>query len=159
MEHRVHVRYTEPMLRQAVRLFVWRGALRPLGWLWFCAVAILAVALAGGWLSETPVVEGACIAALIAVPAFFIAVWRAHFRNTIGTFRAMTSPEAEIVFGEADVTITSSLGASTLSWQRFVKVWEAPGFWMLFLSPSQFITVPLDSLSPEVRGFVRSKLP
>jgi hypothetical protein len=159
MEHRVRIRYSEAMLRQAVRLYVWRSVVRPHGWLWLCAVLLLVVSFIAGLNSESPALSGIGVAAVIVIFVFFVAIWRAHFVRTVGTFRAMTSPEADVVLRDADITITSTLGSVTLPWRRVIKVWEATGFWMLFLAPNQFITLPLDSLSPDLLRFVRSKLP
>lgn len=155
-EYRVRVRYTEPLLRRAVRLFVRRRLLRR-PWLWLCA-ALLAAGVAFD-LDEGPsFVAGVCAAGLIFLGASVAAVWRAHLINTVGRFRTMDPPEADVAFGGAGMTVVSNLGSATLPWSRFVEVWERPGFWMLFLASNQFVTLPLDALTPEVLDFVRSKL-
>jgi hypothetical protein len=70
----------------------------------------------------------------------------------------MASPTAEFVFRDQDVSISSELG-STLPWARFIDVWEKPEFWMMFLTRSQFITLPVADLSEEAPAFPRSRLP
>ena len=40
--------YTELMVRRAVRLFVWRGAMGRRGWLWLTALALIGISLALG---------------------------------------------------------------------------------------------------------------
>jgi len=42
---------------------------------------------------------------------------------------------------------------------RFIDVWERPEFSMMFLTRSQFITVPVADLSEEALAFLRSRLP
>lgn len=144
------------MPRRAVRLFVRRRLLRR-PWLCLCAVLLAAgVALD---LDEGPsFVTGVCASGLIFLGASVAAVWRAHLADTLGRFRAMDPPEADVAFGDAATTVASNLGSATLPWSRFVEVWERPGFWMLFLASNQFITSPLDALTPEVLDFVPSKL-
>jgi hypothetical protein len=159
MEHRVRVQYTEPMLRQAVRIYVWRGVVLRYWWLRLCAIVLLLISFVASWSSDMPVISGISIAVLAAPFVFLLTVWRAHFVNTVGTFRSLSSPEAEMVFRDSDLTITSALGSVTLPWQRFTSSWQAPGFWMLFLARNQFITLPLANLPPDVLRFVSSKLP
>jgi hypothetical protein len=57
------------------------------------------------------------------------------------------------------MTISSELGSSALPWTRFVDVWKMREFWMLFLAPNQFITLPVANLSEEALAFLRARLP
>ena len=151
------------MLRRAVRLFLWRGAIRPRGLLWLVAIALMGIALIGDWSTESSLVDTVLRSLLIAgialVPVIFVLVWRAHFLNTIGTFRSMASPTAEFVFRDQDMSISSELGSTTLPWVRFIDVWETPEFWMMFVARNQFITLPVANLSEEALSFLRSRLP
>lgn len=157
-EYRARVIYTEPMLRQAVRTFVWRSAMRR-WWLWLAAILITVIGLITGWHKGPSWADGVAITGLILVPLFFSLVWWSHFAHTVGKFRAMTSPVGEFTFRDRDVTIASSLGSATLPWSSFVDVWEMPRFWMIFPARNQFVTLPIETLSEELRDFVRSRLP
>jgi hypothetical protein len=57
------------------------------------------------------------------------------------------------------MTASSELGSTTLPWERFVEVWETPEFWMMFLTPSQFITLPVKDLPEKALALLRSRLP
>jgi hypothetical protein len=57
------------------------------------------------------------------------------------------------------MSASSPLGSVTLPWTRFIDVWETPEFWMMFLTRSQFVTLPVTNLSEEVLAFLRSRLP
>jgi len=154
--------FTEPMLRRAVRLFVWRSSgeiLRRRGWLLLVAIAFIGVGLASSWNSGPSWLLAVYMTPIALLPLVFLLVWRAHFVNTVGTFRSMASPTAEFVFRDQDMSISSDLGSGTLPWTRFVDVWETPEFWMMFLTRSQFVTLPVASLSEEARVFLRSRLP
>ena len=151
--------YTEPMLCHAVRLFVWRGAMRRRGWLWLVAVMLTMFGIAGSYSGGPSWVLAIDIAAIALVPLFFLLVWRVHFANTVGKFRSMASPTAEFIFREQDMTVSSELGATTLPWGRIIEVWETPEFWMMFLTPSQFITLPVADLPEQALALVRSRLP
>jgi uncharacterized protein (DUF58 family) len=152
--------YTELMVRRAVGLFVWRSAMRRRGWLGLTALALIGISLALGWWNGAPSwVFGVNIAAIAIVPLLFLVLWRAHFVNTVGRFRSMASPSAEVIFRDQDITISSDLGSATLPWTRFIDVWETPEFWMMFLAPNQFITLPVANLSEEALAFLRARLP
>ena len=71
----------------------------------------------------------------------------------------MASPTAEVIFRDQDITISSALGSLTLPWTRFIDVWETEEFWMMFLAPNQFITLPVANLSEEALAFLRARLP
>ena len=157
-EHRIHVRYTEPVLRRAVRMFLWRRLLRR-GWLWGLTVSLLLASLAFGWSDGASFGTGVAAASLLFVVVGIVAVWRAHLSNTLGRFRAMNPPEADIMFEDAGMTVVSSLGSGTLRWSSFTEWWELPGFWMLFQASSQFTTLPLETIPPETLAYLRSKLP
>jgi len=150
--------YTETMLRKAVRLFVWRGVVCRRGWLGLLAMAALGVSLAKGWKEDPSWVSAIEIAAISLPPLLYLFVWRAHIVKTVGKFRSMTRPAADFVLRDADVTITSEFGSTTLRWSRFVDMWETPEFFMLFLARDQFLTLPAATMQEDIRTFLRSRL-
>jgi hypothetical protein len=78
-EHRVLIRYSEPLLRKAVRIFVWRGVVRRRWWLWGCPFLLIVLGLVGGWNAGPPWSNGVFIVVLLLVPGFFAAFWRIWF--------------------------------------------------------------------------------
>jgi YcxB-like protein len=149
------------MVRQSVRTFVrrtfFRGRLAAI--LVLVAVVGLTYFQAERNSEALSFSDGLFVASLLLLPFYIIVVWRAHHVTRIGQLRMMDPPEADLTFTDTDMTIVSSLGATTLPWRHFVEVWELPRFWMLFQARNQFITLPVDEWSPEVIQFVRSKLP
>lgn len=154
----VRLRYTESMLRRAVRVFVWRSVMRR-WWLWLLAVGLLAFSAAADLADGPSFVGGVAVAGLFFLAVFVFAIWRAHFRNTVGRFRKLDPPEAEFTFGPDALGVRSAQGTSTVPWSRFVQVWTLPDCWLLFLAPSQFMTLPTAGLSPETLAMLRAKLP
>src|SRR5262249_49304335 len=71
------VAYTEPMLRRAVGLFVWRSSgeiLRRRGWLLLVAISLIGMGLASGWSTDPSWVLAVYIAATALVPLVFVLV-------------------------------------------------------------------------------------
>ena len=157
-EHTARVRYTEPMLRRAVRTFMWRRVCRR-PWLLGAALVLVAIGLGLGTMAGPDFYTGVTLAAVLFFGIAVAAVWRAHLHNTVGRFRALDPPEADMVFRETDLVVTSSEGSATIPWSRVKEVWALPDCWLLFMAESQFMTLPLATLCPETRRFVASKLP
>jgi hypothetical protein len=72
--------------------------------------------------------------------------------------RQMNPPEVSLVLTDEGFTISSSAGASTMRWSAITEIWERPKFWLLFLSPAQFITLPTSDMPRESLEMVRSKV-
>jgi hypothetical protein len=150
--------YTEPLLKRAVRCFVFRAIGRQLGPLFFVAVAILIGCLVfmlakhdRGW------AVGFIIATILFVAVFFAAIYVAHYRNTLGRFRQMKNPEARLSLGDAQFTLTSELGSATMPWSAITEIWQYPDFWLLLFSKSQFSVLPLGGIDEKVRAFITER--
>ncbi len=149
--YRARLRYSEAMVRRAVRVFVWRRLRRML---WIEVVLVAAVLL--GW-RAWPLIAGTALTLSALLLLTVLLVWRAHWRHSVGVFRAMDPPEADFSFDEQGLSARSSEGAVTLPWRKFAEAWEQPGFWMLLIGTNAFITLPLDGLPAEAEAFVRER--
>lgn len=152
------LRYSEPLLREAVRAFFFRAVLRQLGIPFFVVTAMLIAILVflisqhdRGWM------VGFLIAFVMLTGVFLTAVYVAHFRNTIGKFHQMRTPEATFSFDEQQFTLASDLGSATMPWSAITEVWRHPRFWLLLFSRSQFVTLPLDCLDDQAQAFITRK--
>jgi len=106
--HQVKLRFSEPLVREAVRAFVLRTFLRRLGVSFFLAVALIILMLA--WLvanHDRSWLVGFLAAFVLFVIVLVPTVYLAHFRNTIGRFRQMRSPEATLQYDEQNIGFDS----------------------------------------------------
>ena len=145
-------------MKRAVRCFVFRAFRRQLGSLFFIAMAILMGCLFfliahqdRSW------AVGFVIATILFVTVFFVAIYVAHYRNTLGRFRQMQNPEARLTLGEEQFTLTSDLGSATMPWSAITEIWQYPDFWLLLFSKSQFSVLPLNGVDEQVRAFITEK--
>jgi len=151
----IKLRYSEPLLREVVRVFVIRTITRGFGWRFFIVYSSLAVNVAYlVFHGDRSWVVGALAATLLFVGIFFLVIYLAHYRNTIGRFREMRVPEASFSYTEEQFTVASELGSATLPWSSIVEVWRYPRFWLILFSRSQFSTLPLDCLDAEAQAFI-----
>lgn len=157
-EHHFSVRYTEPIVRDAVRTYIWRRVILGQGWLWSLA-ALTALLLL--WLTESGhstwlnVVAGLVVLLPVLIIVF---VWRAHHANSVGRFRRMRSPHAIITFSGEGFTASSDLGTATVPWALFTELWEQPRYWMLFTAPNAFVTLPTEDIPGDACEWLRAKL-
>ena len=150
--------YSEPLLREAVRSFFFRAVIRGFGPLFFVACGLLVVCLAYLlWSGDRSWTVGAFAAGLAFVGILFLVIYLAHYRNTIGRFRQMRSPEATLSYDDERFTLTSELGSATMPWSSITEVWRFPRFWLLLFSRSQFVTLPLDALDDSTKDFITQK--
>ncbi len=155
---RCHLRYSEPLLREAVRAYYFRAVVRRLGIPFFVVLAILiAVTVPRIARGDEEWTVGLFIATVIFVGAFLATIYVAHFRNTIGRFRRMRSPEATFGYDEHQFMVSSELGTATMPWSAISEVWRFPRFWLLLFSGSQFATLPHECLDEPARVFITRK--
>ncbi|QWF16878.1 YcxB family protein [Lysobacter capsici] len=157
-ETRHPVVYTQAMVRDAVRTFVWRRVVVAEKGLWLAASALLAFVVFLLWRGDRSWLVGALSIVVLLPPLLLALVWRVHHRNTVGKFRNMPAPEATFVFAEDALMIESGLGSASIPWSSLVEAWERPGYWMLFTSKAQFLTLPVADLSEDDLARLRQRL-
>ncbi len=151
MQLRTTLRYSEQLIVQAVRLY-W---VRSVGFGLLAAVALMIAFLA--WRlteGDRSWVVGLAAAVVLLGVLMPVTVYVAHYRNSMGKFRRMVRPVAELVADQESVTISSDAGSSSLKWGLVKEVWRSETLWLLLLSKSQFMTLPLADLSAEMREFI-----
>src|SRR5262249_2247277 len=143
MQHRATLNYTERLVEKAVRLF-W---LRTVGYGELVAIvamiALLAWRLIEGDRSWIVGVLSTFLFLSIAIP---VAIYSGHYRNSVGKFKQMKQPVAELVADDDSLTLSSDLGATTVKWAAITEVWQFESLWLLLFSKAQFVTIPLDGL-------------
>ena len=155
----VKLRYTEPLLRDAVRFFFLRTLYHRLGPSFFIAMAVSGLGLA--WMlfqGEPGWGVGFLLGVCFLMVFFLAAIYVGHGRNTIGTFRRMKSPEAILRYSEDEIGFSSDLGTSSVPWSAIREVWRHDRFWLLVFTPAQFVTLPLDDLDASAQAFILRKV-
>ncbi|ODT82515.1 MAG: hypothetical protein ABS76_07820 [Pelagibacterium sp. SCN 64-44] len=110
------------------------------------------------WNGERGWTVGVIGVVILLPPCLIIAMWIAHYRNSVGKFLNMSTHRADFVLSDQKFGIISDLGEAKLPWATITEVWEKPEYWMLFTGPNQFMTLPMLTFSSADREFLRSKL-
>jgi hypothetical protein len=152
---RITLHYTEPLLRSAVKAF-W---VRVVGWKFFVAVTVMIAALSRLIVHGNRTwFIGALAAALVLALVGAGAVYFTQLRSTLGRFRAMRTKEAALEFDDARIRLIADTGSLEIPWTGVRDVWRFPEFWLVFVSPAQFLTLPTADVNEPARELIAAKV-
>lgn len=155
MPHYTSLAFTEPLVRAAVLAF-WK---RTVGVGYVVALVVLAASLGVTvWFGDRSWIVGALAACLVFGIVFVALIYIVHLRRGLAVLRAMQDPVATLQLDDDALTVTSELGSTSLRWSAVSEVWRFPAFWLVLVSKSQFMTLPIESVSPEVRAFLVARV-
>ncbi|QNH19502.1 hypothetical protein HEP73_00392 [Xanthomonas sp. GW] len=153
--HRATLRYDKTLIRQAVASFCWRVV----GLRYLVALALVAGSLVflvrGGNASWWVGVLAGVLALGVVFP---VALYAIHYRHSLLRLDAMGTPLGTLEASEASLSLSSGAGITTLPWSAVSEVWRFESYWLLLLSKSQFVTLPLADLTPEAAEFIRARV-
>jgi len=155
MPHRTTLRYTEPLVAQAVRLYWWKTV----GMGLIVAVALMTAFLAWRLIDGDRSWVVGLVAAIVLLGVLMpVAVYVVHYRNSMGKFREMSQPTAELIADQEVITISSDRGSSALKWELVKEVWRFETLWLLLFSKAQFVTLPLADLPAPMQAFILERV-
>ncbi|MBB4128343.1 hypothetical protein GGR77_003670 [Xanthomonas translucens] len=153
--HRATLSYDRTLIRHAVASFCWRVV----GLRYVVALALVAGPLVflvrGGnasWL------VGVLASVLVLGAAFPVALYAIHYRNALRKLDAMGAPLGTLEASDTALSLSSGAGTATLPWSAVSEVWRFDAYWLVLLSKSRFVTLPLAGLSPEAADFIRVRV-
>ncbi|WGJ08524.1 YcxB family protein [Brucella intermedia] len=152
------ITYTEEIVRGAVRAFVWQRGVARQKALWAAEAVLIAFLIWLLWRGQQGWLVGVVSVVVFLPPCLIITLWIAHYRNTVGKFRRMSSHQAEFTFLDEGLEIVSEVGSAKIPWLGVTEIWERPAFWMIFTAPNQFMTLPVQTISPADLDFLRTKV-
>jgi hypothetical protein len=155
MQHRTTLRYTERLVAQAVRLY-WR---KTVGIGLLVAVALMVALLTWRLIEgDRSWVVGLVAAVVLLGVLMPMAVYVVHYRKSMGKFREMLQPVAELVADQDAITISSDRGSSSVKWELVKEVWRFESLWLLLFSKAHFVTLPLEDLPGPMQAFILERV-
>ena len=155
MSHETTLIYSESLLREAGCVF-WR---RSIGMGFILMLVALAVVLGVLVALGAPVWIIVTLAVLLVLAAAVaVALYIGYYRNSLRKFRTMSTPRATFCADESSFTMTSDAGTTTLQWSAVKELWQFPSVWLLLYSKTQFSTLPLACLPPDIQAFVQERV-
>ncbi len=153
MIHRATLTYTPALVRQSVWAFWRRTVGITLSITQLLLTAYLVVVIREGNMGWLVGVFGTLVALGYA---YLVALFVVRWRVGMVSLKAMGSTEATLEFNEEGFSLRSGAGQMGLPWRSVREVWRYPGYWMLLLSPSQYLTLPLDTVPESVQEAILS---
>jgi hypothetical protein len=151
----IELHYSEALLNRVIRSFWWRKT----GPAYFAAIAIIGACFVyfvsrgdrSWWVGVMGVV-------LVLAVAMAFVIWSVHRGRTLLRFRRMGRPVAMLVMSDQRLRLESDVGSSELAWTLVTEAWDFPDYCLLFLSPAQFVTIPLADLDAAARDYLDARL-
>mgnify|MGYP001026131541 CR=1 FL=1 len=153
------LRYNEPLLREVVRVVVFRMFVRRMGVTLLVVFGFLVAML--GWLTvrrDTGWMAGLAAPLLLCALPFMANAYIAHRQIMATRYPTKLTPVVTLRYDEEQVHIASELGSASAPWSLITEVWRHSRFWLLiFSSPLHFVVLPLDCLDEQAREFITRK--
>lgn len=143
MALRTTLNFTPALVRQSVWAY-WKRSVGITLPLVLVLLTAYLVSLVRGGSTHWPVGVFGSIVALGYV--YLAAMYGVQLRHNMALLREMGSPQGTLELNEAGFTVASSAGQTTLPWSSIQEVACFPAFWLVYLSPAQFFTLPLNDL-------------
>ena len=70
----------------------------------------------------------------------------------------LSPAKLNLLVDDEKIMTSSSIGDVSVPWAAVKELWKFPDFWLLFFSKSQFITLPLNSVSVPMRQFIAERV-
>lgn len=150
----IRIEYTEELVKRAVFEFWKRTVGVGLPVALMLMVVLFAYLIWSGDRTWMVGLLGTMIALAIIV---VVAVYLVHYRNSMQKFRNMRDPSAMLELHDEHLNIKSDAGSGEVRKTLITEVWVYADFWLVFLSRSQFFTIPTTTLSLTDVGRVKSK--
>jgi hypothetical protein len=155
VSHQVTLCYDVHLLRRAVLRFWWRVVGIRLVIALVVTAAGLVVMVADG---NTSWFVGVLATVLAFGVIFMVVLYVIHYRNALQILQKMGDPTGTLTASESSISLSSGAGSSTFPWSAVTELWQFPGFWLLFFSKSQFVTLPLANFTTEAKAFILERV-
>ena len=153
------VKYSEAIARAAVRETMIRSIKKKLDWkrqgLLVFTAAVLIYSFTKYGLTWIDTVIGSVY---LFGFVFLIILYRNSVRQSISCLRKMKVPTGQFTLTEENLTVSTELGSSTLPWSSIESLSEQDGFWLLYISPTSALTVPIATIETTALDFLRQKI-
>ena len=151
----VRLHYSEVLIRRAVNAFWWRVV----GWRFLVAELVVLASFVFLLRSGDRSWLVGVIGAVLALGALFVvAIYVVHYRSSVGRFRRMRTPEATFEPAADGFRVASDAGLAVIPWGQVRELWRFQDFWLVLLSPAQFMTLPTADLDEGVRSLLIEKI-
>ncbi|MCP4702708.1 MAG: YcxB family protein [Gammaproteobacteria bacterium] len=150
----IKLRYSESLIREAVRSYWWKQV----GPAFLITEILLAAGLVyliviGNRTWFIGMLGTVLILGFVTITASYIV----QLRRSLKRLQQMKAPEATLELGEERFRVTTNIGSSEIDWSLISQIWRFDKVWFLCFSPNEFMTLPIAELTQEAKSFIISK--
>ena len=135
-----------------------RYCLNLIGWLGLVKwIGISVVFLVLYVLRLTPEYNPMLIIGFIALPMIWTIGYITLLRRAYAKYNQMESKVVTCKFTEENFAVNSDLGKSEIKWRMMDKVQQFPEMWFLHFGRGNYVYLPMDKLTTEIRELILTK--
>ncbi len=152
----IEILATEKIVRDAVRVWIWRRFVRQEKLLWLVAgaMALLFIWLLFAGRSDWLIWLVGGFAVLPV--AMVLLCWVLMLRRKLDLLRR--SGRAILVLGQDGIGVTSAAGTGLVRWDQISGYWEMKDYWIVLLGANDFFTLPRGALDGDDLAALRARL-
>ena len=153
--HTATLEYSRPLIKRVVRDYWVRhiGVSLPL-----VTGSMLALFVFLLWRGDRSWLVGLLGTVVLFSCSFMAAMYSIHMKNSTARLKATGDSTAILELSDEALRLESQAGVSELPYDSVSDVWFREDYWVLFLGPNQFFTIPTKNLDEDFSKFFRSKL-
>ena len=153
------VKYSEAVARAAVRATMIRSIKSKLDWKRQCLLLLTAGGLLFSFAKYGITWLDTAVGSVYLFGfATLVILHRNTVRQAIARLRSMKAPTGQFILTDENVTVATELGSSTLPWSSIEALSEQDGFWLLYVSPTSALTVPVAGVETSALDFLKQKI-
>jgi len=154
MNYQFTIQFTEEHIKYACRKFFVRfvGVAFPVVCLLLAAFAVLRMAF-----GEMDWLAGICLAVAVLGLGIVVAAYVQRRAYSLSHFRK-TGNSVSYELSEEFMKAKSALGSVELKWESFKGIWIFPEVWLLMIDKANYMTLPADQISNEIKEFLKRKI-
>jgi prepilin signal peptidase PulO-like enzyme (type II secretory pathway) len=153
------VKYSEAIARAAVRATMIRSIKSKLDWKRQCLLLLTAGGLLFSFAKDGITWLDTAVGSVYLFGfASLVILYRNTVRQAIARLRSMKAPVGKIILTDENITVSTELGSSTLPWSSIEALSEQDGFWLLYVSTTSALTVPVANVEGSTLDFLKQKI-
>ncbi len=155
MEKDIHLQYTEDLTKLSVLYYCWAVTGKLI--IWAVALSIFSFFFLTQYEGST-MVTSLIVFTLILVPTFIGFLYYMTRKRALEKFRKLKDGKALFGITEDNFSLTVEGASTTLPWAAIFKIKQHPDFWIIFLRPNGYFTLPTYNLMQEDKDIILQKL-
>lgn len=151
----VTLHYTEALRKKATSTYI-RRYVSPLDLILSGGFALL------GWYLHLTSVESDSLGWLTILATILFVLftaYRVYMPIVIRKrFEMLNPPTATLELTPATINMRTNLGYQEITWKLIKEVTRHDGFWFFHFAPQQYVTLPLDGMTPEHQQYILDRV-